>query len=99
MLYVIQCIDSEKLNSLPLIKAKSDTRGAELINWYKSIVIACFKICTEAELLIQATGIKFLTPLDFKIAEKALDYTNVEDLKKECYAIRGKNLKVNFARL
>lgn len=36
---------------------------------------------------------------EFKIlSEKALDYTNVEDLKKECYAIRGKNLKVNFAK-
>ena len=34
---------------------------------------------------------------EFKtLSEKALDYTNVEDLKKECYAIRGKNLKVNF---
>lgn len=36
---------------------------------------------------------------EFKtLSEKALDYTNVEDLKKECYAIRGKNLKVNFAK-
>jgi len=86
-------------NQFELYKQEYAISNSEVeeLKQFKSSIIAEEHKSEVENILSEFADLKEIE--EFKtLSEKAIEFNNIDDLKKECYAIRGKNLKVNFAK-